>query len=368
MDAPALLPLAPATIAWLAFAIGLSFGFAAQRSHFCTMGAISDVLIMQDWTRLRMWALAAAVAIGGTTELQQAGVIDVHNAIYTAARLPWLSHLGGGTLFGIGMTLASGCGAKTLVRLGGGNLKSLVVFVFLGLSAYMSLRGLFAAWRVDWIDPQVIPLHAAQDLPSLLAARYELDAGSARLACASVVGGSLVLFALSDRRMWQRTQLLASLGIGACIVAGWYLSGHLAWLPEDPETLQPAFLATNSGRMESLSFVAPFAYSLDLLMLWTDSGRIVTIGIASVIGVITGALLSALANRSFRIESFRDAPDLLRHIVGAMLMGFGGITALGCTIGQGLSGLSTLSLGSALTVIGIVGGASLALKIQIKKA
>ena len=368
MDAPTSLPLSLPAIAWLAGAIGAVFGFAAQRSNFCTMGAIADIFIMEDWTRLRMWALSIAVAIIGTTGLQVVGLIDVHNTIYTGTRVPWLSHIVGGTLFGIGMTLASGCGAKTLVRLGSGNLKSLVVFAFLGLSAYMSLRGLFGSWRVAWLDPIAIQLGTAQDIPTLLAARFQLDSRSAWLACSSVAAGSLGLFALSRREMWRPAALLGSLAIGGCIVAGWYLSGHLAWLAEDPDTLQAAFLATNSGRMESLSFVAPYAYSLDLLMLWSDTSRIVTIGIASSTGVIVGSLLSAIQTRSFRIESFRDAPDLARHLVGAVLMGFGGVTALGCTIGQGLSGLSTLSLGSALTVLAIFGGASLSIKIQLRNA
>ena len=368
MDASTPLPLDPATLAWLAFAIGGVFGLAAQRSNFCTMGAIADILIMEDWTRLRMWALAAATAIAGTTALQMNGLIDVHGSIYTGARLPWLSHLVGGALFGIGMTLASGCGAKTLVRLGGGNLKSLVVFVFLGLSAYMTLRGLFGGWRSAWLDPFVVQFDTHQDLPTLIAARFALDIRSAWLACAVVAAGGLGLFALSNREMWRPAPLFGSLAIGATIVAGWALSGYLGYLPEDPETLEPAFLVTNSGRMESLSFVAPLAYTLDLLMLWTDKSRSVTLGIALTLGVIAGSLLAALLGRSFRIESFRDAPDLARHLAGAMLMGFGGVTALGCTIGQGLSGLSTLALGAALTVAAIVAGASLSIKIQLRNA
>ena len=365
MSAP---PLAPHLIAWAAFAIGLVFGIAAQRSNFCTMGAIADVLIMGERTRLRMWALTAAVAIAGTAALQLAGLIDVHDSIYTGTRLPWLSHLIGGLCFGVGMTLASGCGARTLVRLGGGNLKSLVVFVFLGLSAYMTLRGLFGAVRVAWLDPVAITLAAPQDIPTLVAAHFQLDVRSAWLACTLVSAGSLALFALSRRDLWQPAPLLGSLAIGGCVVAGWYLSGHLAWLAEDPDTLAPAFLATNSGRMESLSFVAPYAYSLELLMLWTDKSRLVTLGIASTAGVVAGALLAAVASRSFRLEGFRDTPDLVRHIAGAVLMGFGGVTALGCTVGQGLSGLSTLSLGSLLTVAAIFVGAAASIKILLRNS
>ena len=362
------LPLDIATLAWLAFGIGGVFGYAAQRSNFCTMGAIADIHIMEDWTRLRMWALAAATAVAGTTALQMGGLIDVHGSIYTGTRLIWLSHIVGGLLFGIGMTLASGCGAKTLVRLGSGNLKSLVVFVFLGLSAYMTLRGLFGGWRSAWLDPVAITLDSHQDLPSLIATRFALDPRSAWLACGGIAAGGLGLFALSSREMWRPAPLLGSVAIGATIVAGWYLSGHLGFLPEDPETLEPAFLATNSGRMESLSFVAPLAYTLDLLMLWTDKSRSVSLGIALSLGVVAGSLLAALLTRSFRIEGFRDAPDLARHLIGATLMGFGGVTALGCTIGQGLSGLSTLSLGAVLTVLAIAAGASLSIRVQLQNA
>ncbi|MBN8283197.1 YeeE/YedE family protein [Zoogloea sp.] len=362
------LPLDIATLAWLAFGIGGVFGYAAQRSNFCTMGAIADIHIMEDWTRLRMWALAAASAVAGTTALQMGGLIDVHGSIYTGTRLIWLSHIVGGLLFGIGMTLASGCGAKTLVRLGSGNLKSLVVFVFLGLSAYMTLRGLFGGWRSAWLDPVAITLDSHQDLPSLIATRFALDPRSAWLACGGIAAGGLGLFALSSREMWRPAPLLGSVAIGATIVAGWYLSGHLGFLPEDPETLEPAFLATNSGRMESLSFVAPLAYTLDLLMLWTDKSRSVSLGIALSLGVVAGSLLAALLTRSFRIEGFRDAPDLARHLIGATLMGFGGVTALGCTIGQGLSGLSTLALGAVLTVLAIAAGASLSIRVQLQNA
>ncbi|MDD3353141.1 YeeE/YedE family protein [Zoogloea sp.] len=364
MDSTAL--LTPATIAWLAFGLGGVFGFANQRSNFCTMGAVADILIMQDWTRMRMWALAAAIALLGTTGLHLSGLIDVHDSVYTGSRLAWMSHLVGGLMFGVGMTLASGCGAKTLVRLGSGNLKSLVVFAFLGISAYMTLRGLFGSWRVAYLEPLALPLGSPQDLPSLLSTRFGLDSASAWLACSLVIGGSLGLFALSSRSLWQPAPLLGSLIIGLTIVAGWLLSGHFAHIAEDPETLAPAFLATNSGRMESLSFVAPYAYTLDLLMLWTDTSRTVTIGIALAVGVIAGSALAALSTRSFRLEGFRDPQDLARHIIGAMLMGAGGVTALGCTVGQGLSGLSTLSLGAFITTAAILAGATLSLRHQLR--
>src|SRR5204862_7972812 len=145
---------------------------------------------------------------------------------------------------------------------------------------------------------------------------------------------------------------------GLVVVGGWYVSGHIGHLAEDPNTLQEAFVATNSGRMESFSFVSPMAYTLDYLMLWTDKSKIITYGIASAAGVIAGSAAYALATRSFRWEGFSDAEDTASHIIGGLLMGFGGITALGCTIGQGITGFSTLALGSIITFVCIVAGSA----------
>ncbi len=151
---------------------------------------------------------------------------------------------------------------------------------------------------------------------------------------------------------------------GLVVVGGWYVSGHVGHVAEDPNTLQEAFVATNSGRMESFSFVAPFAYTLDYLLLWTDKSKIITYGIASAAGVIAGSAAYALATRSFRWEGFHDAEDTANHIVGGTLMGFGGITALGCTIGQGITGFSTLALGSIMTFLAIIAGSAATMKYQ----
>lgn len=351
------------TVVWLAFAAGAVFGFVANRTSFCTMGAVSDVVNMGDWNRMRMWVLAMAVAVLGTAALQLAGLFDASKSIYTASRLNWLSHLVGGLCFGVGMTLASGCGSKTLIRLGGGNLKSLVVFTFLAIGAYMTMRGLFGVWRVRFLDSVATELPHGQDLPAFLTAAGVAPA-SALLAAAGSVGGALLLWALARREAWRTDILLGGIAVGAVVVGGWYVSGHLGYIAEHPETLEEAFVATNSGRAESLTFVAPLAYTLELLLLWSDTSRIVTFGIASTLGVIAGSLAYAVLSRSFRLEGFRDAGDLVRHIVGGLLMGFGGVTGLGCTIGQGVSGISTLALGSFLTTAAIIAGSAATMKIQ----
>ena len=136
-------------------------------------------------------------------------------------------------------------------------------------------------------------------------------------------------------------------------------------MAEHPETLEAAWVSTNSGRPESLTFTAPPAYLLELLGFWSDKSKFVTFGIASVLGVIAGACVMALATKTFRWEGFASTEDLANHLAGAALMGFGGVLALGCTVGQGLSGMSTLAVGSLLTLIAIVIGCRLALRYQL---
>jgi uncharacterized membrane protein YedE/YeeE len=344
-----------------AFLLAFVFGAVANKTDFCAMGAVSDWVNMGDTGRLRMWLLAIAVALLGSSALHLAGVVDLSKSIYPGPNFTWLSYLVGGFLFGVGMTLGSGCGSKTLIRVGTGNLKSVVVTIVLGIAAYMTLRGLFGAFRVGVLEKATVTLPAGQDLPTLLHLNRAL--------IAALIGGGLIAFIYSSKQF--RSSFDYTLGgvvTGLVVVGGWYVSGHLGHVAEDPNTLQEAFVATNTGRMESFSFVAPFAFTLEYLMLWTDKSKIVTYGIASAAGVIAGSAAYALATRTFRWEGFRDAEDTANHIVGGILMGFGGITALGCTIGQAITGFSTLALGSIITFAAIVAGSAATMKYQYWRA
>lgn len=351
------------TVLWLAFAVAFVFGAIGQKTHFCTMGAVSDIVNMGDWSRMRMWLLAIGVAILGAGALHAAGLIDLGKSIYRTPTFTWLSYLIGGICFGIGMVLASGCGSKTLIRIGGGNLKSLVVFLVLGIVAYMTMRGVLGVFRVNVLEKAAITFPGGQDVPALLTATG-MAPQTAFLLAVLGIGGGLTTFCLLKRDFWTFDNLLGGLGTGLAVVAAWYVSGHLGYLPEHPETLEEAFLATNSGRMESLTFVAPQAYSLELLMLWSDTSRKVTFAIATVLGVIAGAGTWALITRSFRWEGFASVEDTTSHLLGAALMGFGGVVAMGCTVGQGITGFSTLALGSIVTFLAIVAGAAATLKFQ----
>jgi uncharacterized protein len=356
------------TVLWCTFGITLIMGFFMARSNFCTMGAVADIVNMGDWTRMRMWALAIASAMIGTQVLVLAGVIDVSKAIYTSPTFTWLSYIVGGFLFGFGMVLASGCGSKTLLRIGGGSLKSLIVFIVLGLFAYMTLKGIFGVVRVNTVDAIKPILEGGQDLPRFLAKATNLDLSTLRIALTAGIAGGLIVFAFMGSEFRSSlSNIVASIIIGLSIVAIWYVSGKLGYIAEDPKTLEEAFIATNSGKLESLSFVAPTAYSLELLMFWSDTSKHVTLGIAACLGTIFGAFISSLVDKTFRWEGFRNAEDTANHLVGAALMGIGGVTALGCTIGQGLSGLSTLALGSFLCFAAIILGAIAALKYQMSR-
>ena len=357
----------PERILWLAFGLGSVFGAVAQRSRFCPMGAIADIVNMRDWQRMRMWLLAIAVAVLGSAALHSSGRIDLARSIYRSAGFPWLAHAIGGASFGFGMVLASGCAARTLVRIGGGSLKAMVVLLIVGLFAEMTMRGALAGLRINLSERWSAPFAAGHDLPALLIA-LGLPADLALAGCALAIGSALLAFVFLPRQRLAPGSALAGLCVGLSVVGGWYVSGALGYLAEDPETLQEAFVATNSGRMESLSFVAPQAYLLELLMLWSDSNRHLSFAVASLLGVLAGSLLSAVGSGSFRWEGFRDLEDTANHIVGAALMGFGGVLGLGCTIGQGISGVSTLALGSFVTLAAIIGGALLALHYQYRRA
>jgi uncharacterized membrane protein YedE/YeeE len=343
------------TVALWGFLAAVVFGAVANKTNFCTMGAVSDWVNMGDKNRLRAWFLAIGVAILGSQTLQAAGYIDLGKSIYLTANFGWLGHLVGGFLFGVGMTLGGGCGQRTLVRVGGGNLKSLVVMLFLGITAYMTLRGLLAPVRISGIEATNVDLAARQipdqSLVSLLGAAGIGITPVVHWVVVALVGGGFILFALASTEFWKsRKDLAAGIVIGLLIVAGWYITGKIGY-----DEFEPV-------RVESYTFVAPVAENINYLMTYT--GSTINFGIAAVLGVLVGSFLYAVLSGNFRIETFSSRGDMINHIVGGILMGFGGVLALGCTIGQGVTGMSTLALGAVITLTMIIFGAALTMKIQ----
>jgi uncharacterized membrane protein YedE/YeeE len=348
----------------LGFAIGLLFGAIGQRTRFCTMGAITDMAVMGDAARLRMWLVAAGVAIVGFNAMAAFGLVRAADSIYAAPRLLWLSAIVGGALFGFGMVLASGCTSKNLMRAGTGNLKALVVLLVVAFSGFATLKGATAIVRVEWLDSVHVDLASGQDLPHVLERLTGMAAKPLAAGLGIVLGGALLLAGIVPRQTRSADLFLGGLGIGALVVAAWYVSGVLGYVAENPTTLEPTFVATNSHRMEGLSFVSAVSYAADYVLFLSDASKVLTLGIVTAVGVAIGAGGYALATRTFHVEGFAGVDDLGHHLVGGVLMGVGGVTALGCSIGQGLSGLSTLSLCSLLAVLSIVGGAIGAVRYQ----
>jgi hypothetical protein len=346
--------LATTTIVGLGgFIIGLVFGATVQRTGFCTMGGISDFVLMGEGGRLRAWLLATAVAIVGTHALHFGGAIDIDKSIYLTTNLGWLGAILGGGMFGFGMTQTGGCASRTLARLGGGNLKSLVVLLVLGMVAYMTLRGLIAPARVQLenlanIDLKVRGLQN-QNIGMMLGALVGLKGVTARAIAAVIAVACLLWFCFKDAAFrGSARDMVAGLVIGLATVAGWWVTGVLAADDFNPVPLT------------SVTLVAPVGDGLQYLMTFT--GATINFGIAVAGGIIAGSFLMALASGTFRIESFSDRDDLIRHLSGAVLMGLGGVLALGCTIGQGVTGMSTLALGSIAAWLSILAGGYLGIK------
>ena len=331
------------------------FGIIAHKTHFCTMGAISDWINMGSLHRLRAWLLAMAVALLMSQLFQAIGWIDLSASIYLSTNFGIGGYIVGGFLFGVGMTLGGGCGQRTLVRTGGGNLKSLVVLLVLGLTAYVTLRGLLAGVRIEVFEPLSIDLSeyalADQSLASVVAAMSGLAPESVAKGLAVIIGLALLIYTLKDKDFRTSGDAIVSgLVVGLLVAGAWLVTGVVGNDDFDPV------------RLETLTFIAPVGNMLNYLMTWT--GSTIGFGIAVVFGVLAGSLVYAVTSGNFRIETFSSRSDMLNHLYAGVLMGFGGVLSLGCTIGQGVGGFSTLALGSVVSIVFIVFGCALTIKMQ----
>ena len=343
-------------VAMLSFLIAMVFGAVVNKTNFCTMGAVSDWVNMGSKDRLRAWLLAIGIAILATQAMQFKGIIDVSDAIYLTPNFGWLGYLLGGSVFGVGMTLASGCGQRTLVRVGGGNLKSLVVMILLGLTAYMTMRGLLALVRVNVIEVTNIDLASKgildQGIGTLISSALGVENSTLiNRVVAMLLGGGLVVYAFLGKEFRRSfDNILAGVAIGLIIPAGWYVTGVIGF-----DDFEPV-------RLESYTFIAPIGQGL--MYLQTFTGSTINFGIAAVAGVILGSFLYVILTGKFRLETFSNRDDMIRHMLGGVFMGFGGVLALGCTIGQGVTGMSTLALGSLFSLLSIVFGSALTMKVE----
>ncbi|KJC54996.1 membrane protein [Bradyrhizobium sp. LTSPM299] len=335
------------TVILSALVIGLIYGSVGLLSGFCMMSSLRGWWAQGDRRLVRTFALAMGVGIAASQLLAAAGLVDLGKSIYLQPSFSAPVMFLGGLLFGYGMVLSNGCGSRALVLLGRGNLRSFVVVIVLGIFAEMTLKGLIAPARIAMVQVSQVTL-TTNSAPALLAA-LGLSAAHARMAAASVLAAALIIFAFAHAPFRKSFgQMLAGLIVGLLVAAGWYATGFLG--ADD----------FNPTPVTSLTFVAPIADSLQYVMLST--GSTLNFGIVTVFGVFAGSLVTALATGRFRLEGYQSPWHMLRSAGGAALMGTGGVMAFGCSIGQGLTGLSTLSLASFVAVAGIMLGAAAGLR------
>ena len=342
-------------VSLLGFLGALVFGVVANKTHFCIMGSISDWVNMGSRVRFRAWMLSIGIAILGSQTMVQLGWVDLDGTMYRSANFGLAGFLIGGLLFGIGMTLGAGCGQRTLVRVGGGNLKSLVVLIVMAITAYTTLRGLLAPVRIDVFGPLSIDLEAqgitSQGIETVLAHLVGASGQTMAVIVALVLGLGAIIYALKDKDFRASVDnILAGVTIGVLVVGAWYVTGVIG--NDDFEPVP----------VEALTFIAPTGNTVNYLMTWT--GAEINFGIAVVLGMIVGSFLYAISSGNFRVEAFANRADMRNHLIAGVLMGFGGVLSFGCTIGQGVSGMSTLALGSLVALLSIMLGSALTMKVQ----
>lgn len=337
---------------WLAaggLIIGVVFGFIVYRTNFCTMGSISDIVSFGDYRRFRAWILAAATAIIGAQLLDAAGVVALSKSMYLGANLNWLGHVLGGLMFGYGMVFAGGCASKNLARVGGGDLRSLLTLIVMNLFAYMSIGGLLGPVRDYGERLTSIGLGAtrfkSQGLGNFAGAVVPASPTTLNLALAAIIAGAALIYCFKDQGFRSSgVHILSGIGIGLCAVAGWALTG-LAF--DD--------MASRPTAPISLTYVRPTADAVEWLQRFT-AGMVPGFGVTTVFGAILGSFIAATSMGRFQFTTFSNVADTKRSLFGAALMGIGGVIALGCTVGQAITGVSTLALGSFLTFAAIVTG------------
>ncbi len=332
------------TITLLGLAGGIVLGLAARLGRLCTLGMIEDVHYGNERFRLWMWVVALGVAMCANFAAEAAGLIRLHQAIYLYNGFTLSGAALGGLMFGYGMAQAGNCGFGMLARLGGGDLRALVIALVMGVAAYAMLSGPLAAMRERLFPIEPHP-EAAQGWAHLVGSAIGVPPWTLGVA----VGLVLVLaagLALARTRRWK--ELFWGSAAGAAISGGFLATSWLANTGFEPWLVQ------------SHSFTAPVGDTIRYTM--TSSGLQPDFAIGSVFGVLIGAFLGSLIRDGFRWEACDDPRELKRQMGGAVLMGFGAVLAAGCSVGQGLSALSLLSFHAPVVALTIWAGAWLGLR------
>ena len=338
----------PTLVAIVGLFGGILLGLSARLGRFCTLGAIEDTLYGNNTNRLRMWGVAIGVAVIGTFGLSAAGMLDLGETLYLSRVWNPLMSVIGGLVFGYGMALAGNCGFGALARAGGGDLRSFVIVLVMGLSAYMTLGGPLSHLRIGLFGP-LEPTETAPSVALLIAERMGISGEGVGITLGLII---LILSVSGGTIRHSKSQMFWGAVVGLAIVSGW---AGTYWVAST------GFAATP---VVSHTFSAPIGQTM--LYMMTSSGNAISFGTGSVLGVLCGAFLGSLIRGHFRWEACEDPRELRRQIVGAALMGSGAVVAVGCSVGQGLSAFSVLSFGAPVTLLAIFVGAAFGLRQLIE--
>jgi len=347
-------------IYFLVFTLAVIWAGIINKSRFCTMGALSDLFTFGSTNRLNMYLIAVSTAIIGTQILIYLKLFNIEHSPYYMAQIPWFSHLLGGVLFGIGMFLASGCPTQQCVNLGNGNLKSLIVIILVSISAQITFSGVLSSFRIFLQNLSYFNFKYIHIKPVL-----------------GIILGLIVFIILSiiilknkiNTKLQKFNIIFYGIATGLIVFVMWYIAGHLAFIAQDENTLDYAYIGNPSRIIQTLSMILPITSLFDWLMYSSDSMRLINLNIMLIFGLIFGSILMQILNNknkvnAFYIQVFKNSNDLIQHLVGSILMGVGGALAFGCSIGQGLSAISFLNLGSLFSILGMYVGGKIAYKIM----
>ena len=355
--------------------LGFILGFVVTKTNFCTMGAVSDWVNIGDLSRFKAWMFAAAIAILGVTILDFLSFFDINDSRipYRDSVLAWPRYILGGLMFGIGMTYASGCGNKVLIRIGGGNLIAVIVLVVAGVMAYIMTRtDFYGIIFHSWMNPISLDLAQIgifdQSLPTIISSILSVSNGLYfNLSIGLLVSFTMIILIFKSGKFIQNfDNVFSGIIVGCIVVLAWWLTGGSVgeeWVEANDFLDNPA----PSVGVQSFTFINPMGETLIYAGNSADSFYL-TFGVAALLSVISGSFIYSISSKNFRVEWFLSKQDFLRHIIGAILIGIGGVLALGCTIGQGVTGISTLALGSFITLIFIIMGAAITMKIEFYNA
>lgn len=338
--------------------IGIAYGLIAQWSRFCLLRGLLHRWQHQDSRKLQAFALAMATSLLFTQLARVLFDLDLDRSVFFPRDFSPLLVLLGGVIFGYGMTLANACGARSVVLLASGNLRSAVTLLALALGAGMTLSGILAPLRL-LLDGLPLPRLSGVTLPEL----FGLASSWAMVVLISLLLLVLLAFCFlscprcrtSGRRLaLDGRDALGGLSLGLLIALSWWWTG---WAAQDP--FQPQAPA-------ALSFIAPIAQTQQYLLLSTGSR--LNLGVVLVLGVFCGALVRALLAKEFRWQGFDSTRQTHFSLLGGFMMGVGGVLALGCSVGQGLSGFSTLALTSFFALAGILLGTRWAMRRHLSSS